>query len=55
MFGRLRDANIYGDPSWWVGVLQINATVPSSLTGSQALVVAIGGVQSAPALLNVTH
>ena len=43
-----------GIPSWSVGVLQINVTVPSSLTGYQAVVVSIGGVQSAPALLNVT-
>jgi len=44
-----------GIPSWSVGVLQINVTVPSSLTGYQAVVVNIGGVQSAPALLNVSQ
>jgi uncharacterized protein (TIGR03437 family) len=44
-----------GIPSWSVGVLQINVTVPASLAGSvQAVVVDIGGVQSKPALLNVT-
>jgi uncharacterized protein (TIGR03437 family) len=45
-----------GIPSWSVGVLQINVTVPASLAGSvQAVVVDIGGVKSNPALLNVTH
>jgi uncharacterized protein (TIGR03437 family) len=42
-------------PSWSVGVLQINVTVPATLTGYQAVAVEIGGVTSAPALLNVTH
>jgi uncharacterized protein (TIGR03437 family) len=45
-----------GIPSWSVGVLQINVTVPMSLAaGYQAVVVEIGGVKSNTALLNVTH
>jgi uncharacterized protein (TIGR03437 family) len=45
-----------GIPSWSVGVLQINVTVPASFPGSvQAVVVDIGGVKSKPALLNVTQ
>jgi uncharacterized protein (TIGR03437 family) len=45
-----------GIPSWSVGVLQIDVTVPASLAaGYQAVVVEIGGVKSKPALLNVTH
>jgi uncharacterized protein (TIGR03437 family) len=45
-----------GIPSWSVGVLQINVTVPASLApGYQAVVVEIGGVKSKTALLNVTH
>ena len=43
-----------GIPSWSVGVLQINVTVPTSLpAGYQAVVVNIGGVKSNSALLNV--
>jgi uncharacterized protein (TIGR03437 family) len=45
-----------GIPSWSVGVLQINVTVPASLApGYQAVVVDIGGVKSKTALLSVTH
>ena len=45
-----------GIPSWSVGVLQINVTVPTSLpAGYQAVVVNIGGVKSKTALLNATH
>jgi uncharacterized protein (TIGR03437 family) len=45
-----------GIPSWSVGVLQINVTVPASVAGGyQAVVVVIGGVKSKAALLNVTH
>ncbi len=45
-----------GIPSWSVGVLQINFTVPASLaSGLQAVVVDIGGVKSQTALLDVTH
>jgi uncharacterized protein (TIGR03437 family) len=45
-----------GIPSWSVGVLQIDVTVPASLAaGYQAVVVGIGGVKSKTALLNVTR
>lgn len=45
-----------GIPSWSVGVLQINVTVPTSLAaGDQPVVVDIGGVKSKTALLNVTR
>jgi len=45
-----------GIPSWSVGVLQINVTVPPSLSaGVQEVLVSIGGVKSRPALLNVTR
>ncbi len=45
-----------GIPYGLVGVLQINCQVPSGLnTGSQPVVVTIGGVASAPALLTITN
>jgi uncharacterized protein (TIGR03437 family) len=45
-----------GIPSWSVGVLQINITVPASLpSGYQEVMVEIGGAKSMPALLNVTQ
>jgi uncharacterized protein (TIGR03437 family) len=43
-----------GIPVWSVGVLQINFPVPSNLTGTQQVIVTIGGVSSPPALLDVT-
>jgi len=44
-----------GIPSWSIGVLQINCTVPSTLAaGTQSVLVTIGGVASPPALLTVT-
>jgi uncharacterized protein (TIGR03437 family) len=44
-----------GIPSWSVGVLQLNFTVPlSAPLGSQQVVVSIGGVPSKAALLTVT-
>ena len=44
-----------GIPAWSVGVLQINFTVPSTLTaGTQPVVVTIGGAASNAALLTVT-
>lgn len=44
-----------GIPSWSVGVLQINFTVPSTLAaGTYPVVVTIGGVASQTALLTVT-
>jgi uncharacterized protein (TIGR03437 family) len=45
-----------GIPAWSVAVLQINFVVPAnSPTGTQAVVVTIGGVASAGALLMVTN
>lgn len=43
-----------GVPNWSIGVLQINFTVPTNLTGSQPVVVKIGGVASQTALLTIT-
>lgn len=44
-----------GIPSWSTGVLQINFTVPPNVpTGSQPVIVTIGGVSSVAALLTVT-
>jgi uncharacterized protein (TIGR03437 family) len=45
-----------GIPSWSVGVLQINITVPAAVpAGSQPVAVQMGGITSKPALLTVTH
>ena len=45
-----------GIPSWSVGVLQINFTVPSTLApGAQPVVVTVGGVASAASTLTVTE
>jgi uncharacterized protein (TIGR03437 family) len=45
-----------GDTAGLVGVVQINVQVPSTLsTGTQQVVVTIGGVSSAPAQLQVTN
>jgi uncharacterized protein (TIGR03437 family) len=44
-----------GIPSWSIGVLQIDFTVPATLPpGNQQVVVTIGGVASPAALLSVT-
>jgi hypothetical protein len=44
-----------GIPTWSVGVLQINFTVPATLAaGTQQVVVTIGGVSSPAAALSVT-
>lgn len=44
-----------GVPSWSVGVLQINFTVPSGAgTGTQPVVVSVGGLASKPADLTVS-
>jgi len=43
-----------GEPSWSVGVLQINFTVPAGAeTGKQPVVVSVGGLAGAPAYLTV--
>ena len=45
-----------GVPSWSVGVLQINFTVPlTAAPGPQLVVVSVGGVASAGATLTVTQ
>jgi uncharacterized protein (TIGR03437 family) len=45
-----------GIPSWSVGVLQINITVPSTVaTGAESVVVTVGGVASPAATLTVTQ
>jgi uncharacterized protein (TIGR03437 family) len=47
-------ASYVGVPSWSVGVVQINFTVPSNApVGSQPVVVSIGGVASAGATVIV--
>jgi uncharacterized protein (TIGR03437 family) len=43
-----------GIPSWSVGELQINFTVPST-PGTYPVVVTVGGIPSPPAMLTVTH
>jgi len=45
-----------GIPYGLVGVVQINCQVPSTVnTGAQPVVVTVGGVASAPAILNITN
>jgi uncharacterized protein (TIGR03437 family) len=45
-----------GVPSWSVGVLQVNFTVPlAAAPGPQLVVVSVGGVASAGAVLTVTQ
>ena len=45
-----------GIPSWSVGVLQINFTIPNGVaTGPQPLVVTVGGVSSLPANITITQ
>jgi uncharacterized protein (TIGR03437 family) len=47
--------NTIGIPSWAAGVTQIDFTIPSNApTGSQPVVVTVGGVASPPVTLNVT-
>jgi len=41
-------------PGWSIGVLQINFTVPSNVSGTQPVVVTVGGVPSPAALLTIT-
>ncbi len=43
-------------PSWSVGVLQINFTIPNGVsTGQQPIVVTVGGVPSLPANITITQ
>jgi uncharacterized protein (TIGR03437 family) len=43
-----------GVPNWSIGILQINFTVPSSVpTGAQSVVVSVGGLASAAAVVNI--
>ncbi|HVW08876.1 MAG TPA: hypothetical protein VHC90_09855, partial [Bryobacteraceae bacterium] len=45
-----------GEPSWSVGVSQINFTIPATApAGKQPVVVTIGGVSSSPVYLTVTQ
>jgi uncharacterized protein (TIGR03437 family) len=54
--GEKASTTYVGQPSWSVGVLQINFTVPSTVgAGTQPVVVSVGGVSSQTATLNVTE
>jgi uncharacterized protein (TIGR03437 family) len=45
-----------GVPSWSIGILQINFTVPSSApTGAQSVIVSVGGLASATAIVNINN
>ena len=45
-----------GIPTWSVGVVQINYTIPSNVAaGSQPVLVSVGGVQSASTQLTITQ
>ena len=45
-----------GEPSWSVGVAQINFTIPASTpVGRQPVVVTIGGVSSSPVYITVSQ
>jgi uncharacterized protein (TIGR03437 family) len=48
--------NFVGIPRGLVGVTQINFTIPTNAPlGAQQVVVSVGGVSSAPVMLNVTQ
>jgi uncharacterized protein (TIGR03437 family) len=48
--------NFVGIPTWSVGVVQINYTIPANApTGAQPVVVSVGGVKSAATTLTVTQ
>jgi uncharacterized protein (TIGR03437 family) len=48
--------NFAGSPTWAVGTVQINYTIPSNAPlGAQPVVVSVGGVASAPTTLTITQ
>ncbi|HVN06371.1 MAG TPA: protease pro-enzyme activation domain-containing protein [Bryobacteraceae bacterium] len=54
--GAAATINFIGIPTWSVGVVQINYTIPSSAPlGSQAVILSVGGVASASTQLTVTQ
>jgi uncharacterized protein (TIGR03437 family) len=46
--GKAATVTYAGLAEGWVGLYQVNAMVPSGLTGSQAIVVTVGGTYSSP-------
>jgi uncharacterized protein (TIGR03437 family) len=53
--GVVGSTKFVGEPSWSVGVSQINFTIPANAPlGAQPVVVTVGGVSSAPVYINVT-
>jgi uncharacterized protein (TIGR03437 family) len=54
--GAIANIQFVGIPDWSAGVVQINFVVPAGLaSGQQPVVVTVGGIASAPAVLNVTN
>jgi uncharacterized protein (TIGR03437 family) len=54
--GASATVDFVGEPTWSVGVIQVNYTIPTGVTpGAQPVVVSINGVESAAATLTITQ